>query len=141
MEREGLSPAQVQRLTGASRKALRLYEALGLLARPWRTHTGWRRYPPRVVEEVRFVRSALAAGLHLEDVKPALDAWRRGESPCPLLARALERRLAEVEERLQALTQQHQRLKALVARWDCLCPPTPLVCPQVVEQPPEACCA
>ncbi|MCS7207526.1 MAG: MerR family DNA-binding protein [Dehalococcoidia bacterium] len=133
MDDTTLSPADLRRLTGISRKALRLYEARGLLTRPLRTPHGWRRYPPQVVEEVRFIRAALEVGIRLEDLKPALDAWRRGQSPCPLLAQALQRRLTEVEARLQALQRQHQRLQALVARWDCSCPPTPEVCHQVEQ--------
>lgn len=131
MNKGTLSPAQLRRLTGVSRKALRLYEARGLLTKPVRTYTGWRVYPPRAVDEVRFIRSALAVGLHLDDLKPALDAWRRGRSPCPILAPLLRKRLAEVEARYQALARQRQRLLALVEQWDCLCPPTPEVCPQI----------
>ncbi|MSQ13827.1 MAG: MerR family transcriptional regulator [Dehalococcoidia bacterium] len=74
MEPTDLSPGDIQRLTGASRKALRLYEARGLLTRPARTHTGLRRYARCTIEEVRFIRAAIAAGLRLDDLKPALEA-------------------------------------------------------------------
>lgn len=133
MNRDLLSPAQVRRLTGVSRKALRLYEERGLLTPPIRTYTGWRRYPPAVVDEVRFIRSALAVGLHLEDLKPALAAWRKGKSPCSYLLPSLQARLAEVDARLQALTRQRQHLQVLIEAWDCLCPPTSEVCPQIAE--------
>lgn len=70
---KGLSVAELMRSTGASRKALHVYEGRGLIKKPLRNRHGWREYSPKVIEEVRFIREALAAGLRLQDVKPSLD--------------------------------------------------------------------
>lgn len=86
MEQKTLKPSAIMRLTGARRKALRLYEDKFLITAPCRTHTGQRVYPPRVLEEVRFIRGALEVGFHLRDVKPALETWRKGGSVCPYRA-------------------------------------------------------
>ena len=136
MEDRGLTYAQVRRLTGASRKALRLYEARGLIRPPWRTPRGWRRYPQEVMDEVRFIRSALAVGLRLEDLRPALEAWRRGRGACVHLLPALQRRLEEVEARFQVVARQRRHLRRLVQEWDiaCPCPPEGTVCPQITRE-------
>ncbi len=120
-------------MTGASRKALRLYEARGLLTRPDRTHTGWRRYARRTIEEVQFTRGAVAAGLRLDDLKPALEAWRGGKSACPSLTKAVELRAAQVDVQLRALTRQRDQLQTMLRERDCACATAAGVCAQLTE--------
>ena len=140
MENASLSTADLGRLTGATRKALRLYEQRGLITRPERSYSGWRQYQPKAVEEVRFILGSLAAGLHLADLKPALDAWRSGKSACPSIAQVLEQRIGEVQARLRLLSGQRERLKAIARERDCACPPTRSICPQLTE-PRQSQCA
>jgi DNA-binding transcriptional MerR regulator len=54
--------------TGTTPRALRLYEARGLLPPPPRSPSGQREYGPAEVARVRAVRELLALGLTLEDV-------------------------------------------------------------------------
>jgi len=54
---------------GTTPRALRLYEARGLLRPPPRTSSGQREYGSAEVARVRAVRSLLALGLTLEDVR------------------------------------------------------------------------
>ena len=112
MEQKPLKPSAVMRLTGATRKALRPYEAKALITAPYRTHTGHRAYPSRVLDEVRFIRGALDVGFHLSDVKPALETWRKGGSVCPSLSSVYQRRLDEISQRIAELQRQQSRLKA-----------------------------
>src|SRR5438876_4817081 len=61
MEREGLLIGEVAKRSGASRKALRLYVAAGILPAPRRTQSGYRVYSrealePRGPEESRVER-------------------------------------------------------------------------------------
>jgi DNA-binding transcriptional MerR regulator len=133
MEMIWLTAAEVQHRTGATRKALRIYEEQGLITRPQRTHAGWRQYAPRTLEEVRFIRAAMAAGLRLDDLKPALEAWRRGNSACPTLTEAVQRRAVELEAQIQELVKQRDRLRGMLQALDCGCPPGASVCPQITN--------
>ncbi|MFJ5136107.1 MerR family transcriptional regulator [Streptomyces sp. NPDC088707] len=54
---------------GTTPRALRLYEARGLLRPPPRTGSGQREYAPADVARVRVIRNLLALGLTLEDVR------------------------------------------------------------------------
>ncbi|MGW5861653.1 MerR family transcriptional regulator [Streptomyces sp. NPDC055239] len=54
---------------GTTPRALRLYEARGLLEPPPRTPSGQREYGTAEVARVRVIRSLLALGLTLEDVR------------------------------------------------------------------------
>ncbi|MFE6163953.1 MerR family transcriptional regulator [Streptomyces sp. NPDC056486] len=54
---------------GTTPRALRLYEARGLLGPPPRTPSGQREYGTAEVARVRVIRDLLALGLTLEDVR------------------------------------------------------------------------
>lgn len=54
---------------GTTPRALRLYEARGLLRPPPRTASGQREYGPAEVARVRVIRELLALGLTLEDLR------------------------------------------------------------------------
>lgn len=116
-----LPAAELTRLTGATRKALRVYESRGLLTAPQRDRHGRRRYAERTIEEVRFIQSARSAGLPLKDLKTALEEWRRGRSACPPLLTLARRRATELEEQIRVLEQQRRRLLTTLS--DCGCTP------------------
>jgi DNA-binding transcriptional MerR regulator len=54
---------------GTTPRALRLYEARGLLRPPPRTSSGQREYGAAEVARVRVIRNLLALGLTLEDIR------------------------------------------------------------------------
>ncbi|MFF3363835.1 MerR family transcriptional regulator [Streptomyces misionensis] len=55
--------------TGTTPRALRLYEARGLLPPPPRTPSGQREYGAAEVARVRVIRGLLALGLTLDDIR------------------------------------------------------------------------
>jgi DNA-binding transcriptional MerR regulator len=57
-----LTPREVAGQCGVSADTLRHYERKGLLPRPDRTRSGYRRYPPEAVARVLLVRRALIVG-------------------------------------------------------------------------------
>jgi DNA-binding transcriptional MerR regulator len=54
--------------TGVSRKALRLYEARGILPPPRRTASGYRVYAPDVLDVLHFVQRGRRLGLTLAEI-------------------------------------------------------------------------
>ena len=55
--RDGLLIGQVAKRSGASRKALRLYEAAGILPAPRRTAAGYRVYGEADLRRLQFIRA------------------------------------------------------------------------------------
>ncbi|WP_432992067.1 MerR family transcriptional regulator [Dactylosporangium sp. CA-233914] len=104
---------ELARATGVSTRALRFYEQQGLL-RSRRTSNGYRAYGEEAVTRVRNIRYLLAAGLTLEDVAhfwPCLDGDVPGTTtPDPALVAIARRRLAVLDERIQALVQVRDHL-------------------------------
>lgn len=58
---------------GTTPRALRFYEARGLLAAPARTGAGQRLYSPGDVAMIRLIRRLLAQGLTVEDLRRCAD--------------------------------------------------------------------
>lgn len=101
-----LTVGRIAAESGLSPKAVRLYEAGGLIEPPERTSAGYRTYTDDVVPVLRFIRQAQALGLSLKEIKEILDLQRRGEQPCGLVTDLLDQHLADIDRRicdLQAL--------------------------------------
>ena len=78
----GLLIGEVAARSGVSRKAIRLYEARGILPPPRRTPAGYRRYPADVLRLLAFVGQARRLGLSLSEIKPVVALRRDGAAPC-----------------------------------------------------------
>jgi DNA-binding transcriptional MerR regulator len=96
------------RLCGVSARALRAYDAIGLFRPAWVDRdSGYRRYSPAQLPEIRRILSLRAMGMGLEDIG---DALRAGDLRGALARREatllrerveLERRLAELKIRVE----------------------------------------
>jgi DNA-binding transcriptional MerR regulator len=95
-----------------SAKAVRLYEARGLLPRAQRTSAGYRLFDEHVVDTVRFIRQARSLGLGLDAAGEILAARRHQTPPCEQTIRLLDRRIAEIDDTLGELGRLRRSLTA-----------------------------
>lgn len=103
--RDGLlTVAEVARKTGVTRKALRLYERLGLVEPAARTPASYRLYDEQALRRIDWVLRAKLLGLSLTEARELL---HMAEGCCganhPELAGAVRRKLAETEQRIREL--------------------------------------
>ncbi|QWF85249.1 MerR family transcriptional regulator [Amycolatopsis sp. CA-230715] len=110
---------EVAAAVGLTPRALRYYEQCGLFAAR-RTVSGHREYDDEDVQWLRTVRDLLDTGLTIGDVQ-AVVAMLNAEvvdDDCPM-AGIITRRLAELDERIERLTELRARLAtALAQRFD-----------------------
>src|SRR5882724_4541304 len=97
---QGMLIGVVAAQSGLSRKALRLYEARGILPPPRREPSGYRRYPPDVLKLLTFVGHARRLGLTLAEIKHIVVLRRSGSAPCAHLRALLEQKAADLESLL-----------------------------------------
>ena len=100
--------------TGASQKALRYYEQLGVLA-PARGANGYREYREADIRVVEVVRSLGRLGIPVEQTRPFLDCLGAGhEHPddCVASMAAYRMAIAQLSERIDALTSMREELVA-----------------------------
>ncbi len=92
---------EVARTAGVTTPTLRYYEQEGLLSPTDRSRAGYRLYDDGAVERLEFIRAAQAVGFTLDDIRALLQL--NGDSPCKQVQSLIERRLAEVDEKLADL--------------------------------------
>ena len=114
MGSEGLLIGTVAGRSGVSRKAIRLYEAAGILARPARTPSGYRRYPRETLALLEFVARARRLGFTLAEIREIVAIKRAGGVPCRHVRTLVRRKTAEVNQALRDLTAMRRRLRWLM---------------------------
>ncbi|MEC4018497.1 heavy metal-responsive transcriptional regulator [Streptomyces sp. H27-D2] len=113
-----LTVGRVAKQAGLSPKAVRLYEANGLIDPAERTAAGYRSYPEKALPELHFIRQAQALGLSLKEIKRILDLQRQGAQPCDLVTSLLDEHLAEIDRRIEDLQTLRETLKSARDRAD-----------------------
>lgn len=113
VSRGGLLIGEIAKRSGASRKALRLYEAVDILPVPRRTAAGYRVYSEADLHRLEFIREAKALGLTLEAIRELIVAARtpgNGSARTRVLD-MLDTRITQTTAQIAALTRLRQELK------------------------------
>jgi DNA-binding transcriptional MerR regulator len=98
-----------------SRKALRLYEAMGILPAPARTESGYRVYGHEVLALLRFVARARRLGFSLAEIRDIAAIRRSGQPPCPHVQQLVYRKVTALDQTLRELTAPRRALRAISA--------------------------
>jgi DNA-binding transcriptional MerR regulator len=93
---------EVAAQAGVKAQTIRFYERRGLLKTPARTASGYRAYPPSVVQIVRFIKQSQELGYTLAEIKQLLALHDR-------LGNAAQVR-ALATAKIDSITQLHRRL-------------------------------
>ncbi len=103
---------------GVNVQTLRYYERRGLLPEPQRLDSGYRSYGPEAVRTVRFVKRAQRLGFTLEEVEALLQLAAGGPRSCADARQLAAEKLADLEQRIEALEAMRESLTQLVATCD-----------------------
>ncbi len=131
MARDGLLIGEVATRSGISRKALRVYEAAGIIPKPRRTPSDYRLYDSAALDVVAFVRQAQRLGFALEEIKEIISIKRSGRAPCPHVRDLVNRKATELDKTLADLQEVRHGLRALLRRWPSQQASKALVCPHI----------
>jgi DNA-binding transcriptional MerR regulator len=101
---------------GVTTKAVRFYEALGLLPAPARTGSGYRDYSETDVARLTFIKTAQRLGLSLDEIREIIALRDRGEQPCSHVARLLHAHVAALDRRIEEMQVLREELRGLEAR-------------------------
>ncbi|MFF4700866.1 MerR family transcriptional regulator [Streptomyces chattanoogensis] len=108
---------ELAKATGTTPRALRHYEAAGLIS-SLRADNGYREYDSRAPVRVRNIRYLIDAGFTLADVQcftSCLDGDVPAARPSPEGLRIARERLEVIDARIAAQTQARDRLAGLLA--------------------------
>jgi len=112
-----MTVVEVIRRAGVTRKALRVYESLGLVRPVERTEAGYRLYDDEAIRRLHLIARAKSLGLTLAEAQQFLQV---ADACCgqdwPELAEMVEQRLAATVARIDELATLRDTLRAFLAR-------------------------
>jgi MerR family transcriptional regulator, copper efflux regulator len=111
MAERALTIGEVAERSGVSRRALRLYEARGIVSKPRRTPAGYRVYDAEVLGILHFVSQARRLGLTLKEIGRIVALRSAKSGPCMQLRALLEQKLADLESL-------RREVKKILNSWD-----------------------
>ncbi|MDQ6752591.1 MAG: MerR family DNA-binding protein [Actinomycetota bacterium] len=89
--------------TGTSWRAIRLYEAQGLLPVRRRTPNGYRLFEESDVRLIRFIRAARVLGFSLGDIREILTITGAGQVPCHRVRELIGQRIYQIDTAIASL--------------------------------------
>jgi DNA-binding transcriptional MerR regulator len=130
-----LTIGQAAAAAGVTRKAVRVYEAKGLLPVAGRTPAGYRIYDHHDVETLTFIKRARKLGLHLDDIGKIFAIRNGGTPPCAAVRAMLDERISEIDATVTELLSLRRSLTSTRRRADdCCADDTPTIC-RAIEEP------
>ncbi len=127
MDPEWIRIGEVAGRAGVNVQTLRYYERRGLLEKPERTQSGYRRYAPETVRLIRFIKRAQELGFTLTEAEDLLRLRRaRGRDRRRIRALA-EQKFRDVDQKIRRLKAIRSALGKLVH--SCACAAPELECP------------
>ncbi|MBW3504513.1 MULTISPECIES: MerR family transcriptional regulator [unclassified Pseudomonas] len=93
---------ELEARSGASRHTLRYYEQIGLIS-PQRRTNNYRDYTAQTLQDLDFIKRAQSMGFSLGEIGEILDAQRNKLIDCADGAKLIEKKMAEVKQKIANL--------------------------------------
>jgi len=114
MTGDGLTIGHLARETGCKVQTIRYYEQIGLMPVPQRTEGNQRRYGPRHVERLAFIRHGRELGFPLDAIRDLLGLADDPDRSCEAADRIARSQLRQVESRIARLRSLESELRRMV---------------------------
>ncbi|TFF04080.1 MerR family transcriptional regulator [Pseudomonas sp. BCA14] len=102
---------ELEARSGASRHTLRYYEQIGLIS-PQRRTNNYRVYTAQTLQDLDFIQRAQSMGFSLGEIGEILDAQRNKLIDCADGAKLIEKKMAEIKQKITNLHGIYQYLDA-----------------------------
>lgn len=99
-------------------ETVRYYERRGLLAAAGRRSSGYRQYAADAVGRIRFIKRAQELGFSLHEIAELLSLRVEAQTACTEVKQRAEAKVAEIEQKLEALQRMRQVLLELLQHCD-----------------------
>lgn len=107
---KGLKISQVAKEAGVNIETVRYYERLQLISEPERTESGYRAFPPEVVQRIRFIKRSQDLGLTLSEISELLTMTESGIYGCREVREFAYNKIEEIELKIRDL----QNIKSIL---------------------------
>lgn len=131
MGRQGLLIGELAARAGVTRKAIRLYEARGILPLSTRTGAGYRLYSQDAVGVLVFVSRARRLGFTLAEIEEIVTIRRAGRLPCARVRRRLQEKAVRLDRLVVEVTGLRDTVHAILDAWGEHAQSRAVVCPHI----------
>lgn len=131
MRADYLRISKLARQAGVTAKAIRFYEAAGVLPPPARSPNGYRLYGRDAVDPLRFIKQAQGLGLTLTEIKEIVAIRQGGRPPCRHVYGLLQEKATELDQKLRDLMLLRRRIRQSLAAWGRRPVKNAAVCPHI----------
>jgi DNA-binding transcriptional MerR regulator len=131
MATAGILVSELARRAGTTRKALRLYEASGLISPTSRTPAGYRVFGADAIPLVRFVVKARRAGFTVAEIRDIVGIRRSGRAPCAHVRGLIDTKLTNIDRALADLRAARTELAAMRKSWGTVTTGPAAICPHI----------
>lgn len=105
---------EAAKLSGVSRKMIRYYEDIDLLADMPRNSSGYRVYDDSNIEQLRFIKRARDLGFSLERIKTLLGLWQNTDRKSADVKALAQQYMTELDRDISNLQSMREQLAGLV---------------------------
>jgi Hg(II)-responsive transcriptional regulator len=113
---EGLTIGQVAREANVNIETIRYYERRGLIFEPPRTESGYRKFPLKVVEDIKFIKRTQDLGFTLEEIKSLISASNDEKFRSEEMHDFTTSKIKEIETKIHDLHQMKTLLEDLAEK-------------------------
>jgi len=110
-----LTMGQLAKKTKVNIETIRYYERRGLIPEPPRLESGYRQYTEDFVDRIKFIKRAQELGFSLKEILDLLSLRVDPDTTCGDVKKRAEIKLADVEDKIEALKRIKNALSKLVA--------------------------
>jgi MerR family gold-responsive transcriptional activator of gol and ges genes len=104
---------ELAKSSGVNAKMIRHYESIGVIPKPARTGSGYRRYSDNDVHILRFVKRARGLGFTMPEIKKLVGLWRNKQRASKEVKALALLHLKDLEQKIQELQEMADTLRDL----------------------------
>ena len=110
-----MTRGQLATAAGVSSETVRFYEQKGLIPKPERTASGYRKYSDEFVVRIRFIKRSQALGFTLKEILELLSLRLEPDSDRADVRRQVNEKIAEIDRKMVDLKRIKTALSELVS--------------------------
>lgn len=103
---------------GVNKETIRYYERVGIVSEPLRTHSGYRKYPPEMVERIGFIKRMQELGFSLSEIHKLLGVVDKDDERCLHMYDFVVQKIEEVQKKIRDL----ERIENMLIKLKECCP-------------------
>ncbi|HUS05408.1 MAG TPA: heavy metal-responsive transcriptional regulator [Bryobacteraceae bacterium] len=100
---DGITRGELARCGQVNFETIRFYEREGLLPKPPRSASGYRKYPSSALRRLQFIRNAKGLGFSLNEIRELLNLQVNPETTCADVYLKAQSKITGVNEKIRHL--------------------------------------